>query len=201
MQTGHTANLKKLARRMGVLRSRDLAPHNIPRHYLRTLEDQGVIRKTCRGLYVAADAAKVTEGHTVAEAAKVVPNGVVCLLTALRLHKLTTQAPFEVWMAIDAKAWKPKLDHPPLRIVRFSGKALSEGIQVRKVEGVEVSLYSPAKTVADCFKYRNKIGLDVALEALRDCLRKKRATMDEIWRMAGVCRVANVMRPYMEAIA
>jgi predicted transcriptional regulator of viral defense system len=201
MQTGHIANLTKLARRMGVLRSRDLAPHNIPRHYLRTLEDQGVIRKTGRGLYVAADAAKVTENHTVAEAAKVAPSGVVCLLTALRLHKLTTQAPFEVWMAIEPNAWKPKLDHPPLRIVRFSGKAFSEGIQKRKIEGVEVSLYSPAKTVADCFKYRNKIGLDVALEALRDCLRKKRATMDEIWRMAAVCRVTNVMRPYMEAIA
>jgi len=104
-------------------------------------------------------------------------------------------------MAIDPKAWKPKLDYPPIRIVRFSGKALLEGIETRKIEGVEVKVYSAAKTVADCFKYRNKLGLDVAMEALKDCLRKRRATMDDISRMAAVCRVTNVMRPYMEAIA
>ena len=197
----HTANLTKLIRKVGVLRSRDLAAYGIPRPYLNILEGNGIIRKTGRGLYIAADAKHVTEAHTVAEAAKAVPGGIVCLLTALRLHGLTTQAPFEVWMAIDRKAWKPKLDHPPLHIVRFSGKALSEGTQKRKLEGVELKLYSPAKTVADCFKYRNKIGLDVALEALRDCLRQKKATMDELWRMAEVCRVSNVMRPYMEAMA
>jgi len=201
MKTGHASNLTKLANRMGILRSRDLAAHGIPRHNLRILEEQGVIRKAGRGLYVAANAAKVTERHTVAEAAKVVPSGIVCLLTALRLHGLTTQAPFEVWIAIDPKAWKPKLDHPPIRIVRFSGKALSEGVETCKIEGVEVKVYSAAKTVADCFKYRNKLGLDVAMEALKDCLRKKRATMDEISRMAAVCRVTNVMRPYMEAVA
>jgi predicted transcriptional regulator of viral defense system len=130
-----------------------------------------------------------------------VPSGVVCLLSALRLHGLTTQAPFEVWMALDTKAWLPKVDHPPLRFVRFSGAALREGVQRKKIEGVEVRFYSPAKTVADCFKYRNKIGLDVALEALRECRRQKRATADELWHFARVCRVANVMRPYMEAVA
>jgi len=197
----HATNLAKLIRRTGVTRSRDLAVHGIPRQYLRILETRGVIRKASRGLYVSADVANVTEGHTVAEAAKAVPGGTVCLLTALRLHGLTTQVPFEVWMAIDPKAWKPKLDYPPIRIVRFSRNALSEGIEQRKIEGINVKLYSPAKTVADCFKYRNKIGLDVAIEALRDCLRQKRATMDDLWRMAGVCRVTNVMRPYMEALA
>src|SRR5581483_6928280 len=120
---------------------------------------------------------------------------------ALRLHGLTTQAPFQVWMALDPKAWLPKVDHPPIRFVRFSGAALTQGIQRRKVEGVDVRFYNVAKTVADCFKYRNKIGLDVALEALRECRRRKKATTDELWHFAKVCRVANVIRPYIEAIA
>jgi predicted transcriptional regulator of viral defense system len=191
----------RLTRRAGVLRARDLDEHGIPRQYLSLLERRGLIRRAGRGLYVPADAENVTEHHTVAEACKRVPSGVVCLLSALRLHGLTTQAPFEVWMALDTKAWLPKVDHPPLRFVRFSGAALREGVQRKKIEGVEVRFYSPAKTVADCFKYRNKIGLDVALEALRECRRQKRATADELWHLAKVCRVANVMRPYMEAVA
>ncbi len=197
---GHEEKIIRLLRRSGVLRSRELAEHDIPRQYLGILQERGMIQRSGRGLYILADA-NVTEQHSIAEAAKKVPAGVVCLLSALRLHGLTTQAPFEVWMAIDFKAWKPRIDYPPMRIVRFSGKALSEGVQTRKIEGVEVRLYSPARTVADCFKYRNKIGLDVALEALRDCRRKRKATIDEIWSAAKVCRVAKVMQPYMESLA
>jgi predicted transcriptional regulator of viral defense system len=197
---GHEEKIIRLLRRSGVLRSRELAEHDIPRQYLSILQERAMIQRSGRGLYILADA-NVTEQHSIAEAAKKVPAGVVCLLSALRLHGLTTQAPFEVWMAIDFKAWKPRIDYPPMRIVRFSGKALSEGVQMRKIEGVEVRLYSPAKTVADCFKYRNKIGLDVALEALRDCRRKRKATIDEIWSAAKVCRVAKVMQPYMESLA
>ena len=189
----------KLLNREGVLRSRDLAEHGVPREYLRILQEKGKIQRSGRGLYMLADA-DVTQQHSVAEAAKKVPAGVICLLSALRLHDLTTQAPFEVWMAIDVKAWKPKVDHPPLRIVRFSGQALTEGVQTRKIEGISVRFYSPAKTVADCFKYRNKIGLDVALEALRDCRKKRKATMDELWAAAKVCRVAKVMQPYLESL-
>ena len=124
----------------------------------------------------------------------------VCLLSALQFHELTTQAPFEVWLAIGEKARLPKVDYPPLRVVRFSGAALEDGIEEDRIEGVMVKVYAPAKTVADCFKYRNKIGLDVALEALRDCWAKRRATMDELWQAAKTCRVANVMRPYLESI-
>ena len=191
----------RLIRRAGVLRARDLAEHRIPRQYLSLLQRQGLIRRIGRGLYVPADAQNITADHTVAEACKRVPSGVVCLLSALRLHKFTTQAPFEVWMALDPKAWLPKVDHPSIRFVRFSGAALTKGIERRIIEGVEVRLYNAAKTVADCFKYRNKIGLDVALEALRECRRHKKATMDELWQFAKVCRVANVMRPYIEAVA
>jgi predicted transcriptional regulator of viral defense system len=142
----------------------------------------------------------VTEFHSLEEACKRVPHGIVCLLSALRFHGLTTQAPFEVWLAIDRKARLPRLGALPLRIVRFSGRALKEGVEEHRIEGVPVKTYNPAKTVADCFKYRNKIGLDVALEALRDCRRQRKCTNDELWRYAKVCRVANVMRPYMEAL-
>lgn len=145
--------------------------------------------------------APVSEHHSLTLAAKLVRRGVVCLPSALRFHGLTTQDPHEVWMAIDFKARKPSVESPVLRMVRFSGRSLAEGIKTHVNESVPVRIYSPAKTVADCFKYRNKIGMDVALEALRDALRKRKATIDEIHRFAKVCRVANVIRPYLESVA
>jgi predicted transcriptional regulator of viral defense system len=162
--------------------------------------EKGEITRVGRGLYVARGS-RPTEHHSFAQASKRVPHGVVCLLSALRFHDLTTQSPFQVWLAISDKARLPKTDMPPLRIVRFSQKPLSYGVQNHRIEGVNVHIFSPAKTVADCFKYRNKIGLDVALEALRECRRKRRATSDEIWQAAKVCRVANVIRPYLESLS
>jgi len=135
------------------------------------------------------------------QACKRLPNGVACLLSALSFHGFTTQAPFEIWMAIDRKARLPKVEGVPVHIVRFSGEALTEGVERHVIEGVEVCVYCPAKTVADCFKYRNKIGLNVALEALRECRRERRCTMDDLWRFAKICRVANVIRPYLEALS
>jgi predicted transcriptional regulator of viral defense system len=192
-----TDRVAELARHAGVLRPRDLG--GIPRQYLRLAEKQGKVTRVARGLYVATDA-DVTEHHDLALAAKRVPHGLVCLLSALRFHELTTQMPHEVWLAIDTKARLPKLDYPPLRIARFSGAALTYGAVPHVIGGVMVQVTTPAKTVADCFKYRNKIGLDVALEALRDCYRKRKASLDEIWAAAKVCRVANVIRPYMESL-
>ena len=189
----------ELARQAGILRPRDLDAENIPREYLRRLLAKGLLDHPGRGIYVVAGL-KPTPNHSLAEACKLVPNGVVCLLSALQFHELTTQAPFEVWLAIGEKARLPKVDYPPLRIVRFSGPTLEDGIKEHRIEGVTVKVYTPAKTVADCFKYRNKIGLDVALEALRDCWKKRRSTMDDLWRAAMMCRVANVMRPYLESI-
>jgi len=188
-----------LARQAGVLRPRDLDAEGIPRVYLRRLLAEGLLDRPGWGIYVAADL-KPTPHHSLAEASKRVPHGIVCLLSALQFHGLTTQAPFEVWLAIDQKARLPKVEYPPLRVVRFSGPALESGIKEHRIEGVAVKIYTPAKTVADCFKYRNKIGLDVALEALRDCWKKRRATMDELWQAAKTCRVANVMRPYLESL-
>lgn len=189
-----------LIRRKGVLRPRDLAPHGIARAYLQQLVEAGTVERVGRGLY-RLSGAPVTEHHSLAEACKRVPGGAVCLLSALRFHGLTTQAPFEVWLAIDVHAWRPRVEYPPLRIVRFSGKALEEGIETHEIEGVRVKVYSAAKTVADCFKFRNKLGLDVALEALKDYLGKYRGKTDELWHYAGVCRVTNVMRPYLEALS
>ncbi len=188
-----------LVREAGVLRPRDLAVHGIARDELVRLYHKGALQRSARGLYMLADAT-VTEQHTLAEACKRVPAGVICLLSALRFHDLTTQEPFEVWLALDPKARRPQVDELPLRIVRFSGQALTEGIEEHSIEGVTARVYNPAKTVADCFKYRHKIGLDVALEALREAWQRQRCTMDDLWRYAKVCRVSNVMRPYMEAL-
>jgi predicted transcriptional regulator of viral defense system len=195
----YTERVLKLVQKAGVLRPRDLDELGIPREYLVRLRRRGDLERPSRGIYVLADA-EVGESHSLAEACKRVPQGTVCLLSALQLHELTTQIPHEVWLAIDVKARSPKVDYPPLRIVRASGEALTYGVEEHRVEGVLVKVYSPAKTVADCFKYRNKIGLDVALEALRDTWRQRKATMDELLKAAKVCRVANVMRPYLESL-
>jgi predicted transcriptional regulator of viral defense system len=151
------------------------------------------------GLYRLADRPP-SEHQTLIEAAKRVPNGVVCLLSALHFHGLGTQLPREIWMAIDRKAWKPDASGPPLRLVRFSGQGLSAGARTHRLDGVKVRVYEPAKTVADCFKYRNKIGLDVAVEALRDCREQRKCSMHDLWRYAKIDRVANVIRPYLEAV-
>jgi predicted transcriptional regulator of viral defense system len=200
MTNPRIAQLVNIVRRVGILRPRDLHSHGIPRVYLRMALDQGAIVRVGRGLYVPRGA-KPTEHHSFAQASKRVPRGVVCLLSALRFHNFTTQSPFEVWLAIEEKSRLPRFENPPLRIVRFSGKALTYGVQEHRIEGVSVNIFSPAKTVADCFRYRHKIGLDVALEALRECIRERKATRDEIWKSGRICRVANVMRPYLESLS
>jgi len=188
-------------RKTGILRAKDIEALGISREYLRKLHQQGIIKRIARGLYCLPDV-EFSTNHGIAEACKRVPQGVICLLSALRFHDITTQAPFEVWMAINTKARKPKEpSHLPFRIVRFSGKALEAGVEKHQIEGVTVKVYNCAKTVADCFKYRNKIGLDVALEALREGWREQRFAMDKLWQYSKICRVANVMRPYLESLS
>lgn len=199
-RTTHADKILDLVSEAGVLRPRDLDAHGIPRAYLSRLQAAGKLQRIGRGLYVLPES-KVSEHRSLAEACKRVPKGVVCLLSALRFHELTTQAPFEVWLAIGEKAWRPLVDYPPLRIVHFSSTALGAGVEKHQIEGVTIPVFNPAKTVADCFKYRNKIGLDVAIEALRESWRSRRCTMDDLWTYAKVCRVHNVMRPYLESIA
>lgn len=191
--------IAELVRSSGVLRPRDFVRAGLSAKHLQRLYRAGYLERIGRGLYVPVDA-DLTEHHTLAEVSKRVPHGVVCLLSALRFHTVGTANPFEVWLAIDRTARLPKEPALPIRVVRFSGEALRAGIEQHMIEGVPVRVYGVAKTVTDCFKYRNKIGLDVALEALREAWRGRRATMDELWRYARIDRVANVMRPYLESL-
>jgi predicted transcriptional regulator of viral defense system len=160
----------------------------------------GQLVRVARGLY-AMPGFQSSENGALVAVAKRAPDVVFCLLTALRIHDLTTQAPFEVWIAIGNKSHPPRLAYPLLRTVHFSEAALTSGIETRRVDGVKIQVTSVAKTVADCFKFRNKIGLDVALEALREARRAKKASADDLWRYAKINRVTNVMRPYLEAVA
>jgi predicted transcriptional regulator of viral defense system len=190
----------KLARRRQGVTARELTEAGIHTQVLSRLVAGGELERIARGLYRLPERA-VTENHGLAIAAAAVPHGVMCLLSALQYHGIGTQLPFEVWMAIDRRARRPALRYPPLRIVRYTGAALTEGAESHQVEGREVRVYNVAKTIADCFKYRNKIGLDVALEALREAWRARRFKMDELERYAAICRVQRVMRPYLEALA
>ena len=190
---------RELARQQGVLRPCDLAARGLHRGYLARLEQEGRVEHVGRGLYRSLGV-EVAEQHTLAEVCQQAPHGVICLLSALRFHNLTTQSPAEVWLAIGIKARAPKAETLPLRCVRFSPAALTAGVEEHLVEGVRVRVYDPAKTVVDCFKYRNKIGLDVALEALAAGWRERCFSIDQLWRYAGICRMTNVMRPYLEAL-
>lgn len=200
MATVRESQILKILQRIGIVRAAELQAHGISRGQIYRLVQKGLLVREARGIY-AASKHPITAEHTLAQVAKRVPGGVFCLLTALRFHELTTQAPAEIWIALAEKARKPKLDYPRLRVARFSGRALTEGIERHRLEGVEVRVYSAAKTVADCFKYRNKIGIDVAVEALRDFSRRHRGGATELARYARVCRVSRVMQSYLDAIA
>ena len=192
-------NILDLAAERGLIRPRDLTERGLPTVALTRLVRQGRLQRVGRGLYALPDR-PVSEHTALAEVSRKHPQAIVCLLSALRFYDLTTQSPFEVWLAIPNKARAPKVGYPPLRIVRFSGEALTVGVEDHVIDGVPVRVTSVARTVADCFKFRNKIGLDVALEALQEAWRAKRVSMDELWRYATLCRVTNVMRPYMESL-
>lgn len=188
-----------LAERQPLLRTRDLVRAGVPTMVLSRLVTAGKLERVTRGVYTLPGRA-LSEHRSLAESALRVPRGVVCLLSALRVHGIGTQAPSEVWMAIPPHTPTPCLTQPALRVVRMSGAALTEGVEHLQIDGVPVPVFSLAKTVADCFKYRNKIGLDVALEALREGWSQRRVTMDALWHHASVNRVSNVMRPYLESV-
>ena len=195
----HEQAVLELARSRQLLRARDLAQHGLPTIVLSRLVAAGKLERVARGVYGVPSVA-ISEHRSLAEVALRVPQGVVCLLSALRVHGIGTQAPFQVWLAIGHRAPIPRLDQPKIRHVRMSGAAFTDGIEHLVVDGVSVPVFNAAKTVADCFKYRNKIGLDVALEALRDGWAQRKFTMDDIWHFAAVDRVANVIRPYLESV-
>jgi predicted transcriptional regulator of viral defense system len=188
-----------LVRKQGLIRPNALEEIGIPRANAARWASEGLLVRVARGLYALPDR-DFGEHETLVQVARRVPEGIVCLLSALRFHELTTQNPSEVWLGIDRKARKPNLQWPLLHVVWWSEVALSEGIVTINVAGGAIRITSPARTVADCSKYRNKIGLDVAIEALRDYRRKKKGSLDELHRMTKVCRVDRVIRPYLEAM-
>ena len=188
-----------LARQKGMLRPVDLQQVGIPRVILTRLAFSGQLEKIGRGLYRLPDAL-TSEYEMLATVATRVPQAVFCLLSALQFHELTTQLPRQIWIAMPRGSHIPKIDYPPVKMIQFTGEAYAEGIEIHERDQVKLRVYNVAKTIADCFKHRNKIGLDVAIEALRDARTKKKASANDLWRYAKVCRVSNVMRPYLEVI-
>jgi predicted transcriptional regulator of viral defense system len=189
-----------LVKSQSTIRTREAIAGGIHPEDLRRLVDRGVLLKSGRGMYTYIDA-ELTEHHSLAVASQRVEHGVICLLSALQFHGIGTQAPFEVWVAIDVHARRPNLDVLSLHPVYMSGLALTMGIETHAIEGTRVQIFNPAKTIVDCFKYRHKIGLDVALEALRESWESRRCSMDELWSYAKICRMSKVMRPYLEYLS
>jgi len=199
MEKSNQNSLLNLARRQGIITARDAASIGIHSQVLTRLVHQGNLKRITRGQYCLPKH-PVTENHTLAIVARAFPGGVICLLSVLSFHGIGTQLPSEVWLAVDRYAWRPSQQYSPLRVMYFSGEAFTAGIEVHRLEGQPVRMYSIAKTLADLFKYRNKVGLDVALEALREAWKERRLTMDELDHYARICRVQRVMTPYLEAL-
>lgn len=195
----HEQAVLHLAHERRLLRARDLREQGFPTITLTRLVLAGKLARIARGVYGLPDQS-ISEHHSLAEVAIRVPRGVVCLLSALRVHDIGSQGPFEVWLAIPHHMLPPRLDKPALRVVRMSGRSLTEGVDEIAIDGIAVPVFNSAKTIVDCFKFRNKIGLDVALEALHEGWHKRKVTIDDLWHYATIDRVANVMRPYLEAL-
>ena len=196
----HTQRVLDLASQKGLLRASDLDAIDAPRVVLTRLIAAGLLDRVGRGLY-RLPGHPISEHEGLMVVATKAPQAVFCLLTALQFHGLTTQLPRQVWIAMPRGSHSPRIDYPPIRMVQMAGRAHLSGVEEHLCNEVKVRIYSPAKTVVDCFKHRNKIGLDVALEALKDAWRTRKASADDLWRYAQDCRVATVMRPYMEAVA
>jgi predicted transcriptional regulator of viral defense system len=193
-----TDQVLQIARRRGVVRARDLKDRDLPPRYLSRLADRGELEREGRGLYRHPDS-PVTEHHSLALVAARYSGVVVCLLSALQFHELTTQMPRQVWVARAKGNWTPKASPTDLEVIHMSEESFTEGIHIHDVEGVSVQVFSPAKTVADCFKFRSKVGLSVAIEALRDYVRSSAGPIEDLYHFAEICRVETVMRPYIEA--
>ena len=183
----------------GIVRPKDLLTAGLPKDYLYQLTNEGVVERLERGLYQLPDR-DVSEWASYVEVQSRVPKGVFCLLSALTFHNIGTQNPHRLWIAIANKAWRPAIDYPPVRYITMSGDALAQCIEIHHIEGVNIRIYSAAKTVADCFKFRNQVGLDVAIEALKEGWRENKFTMDELMDCAEICRVRKIIQPYAETI-
>lgn len=185
--------------KQGVFRARDLAAVGVHRYRLKELVESGALRKTGRGLYMS-QSADITENHSLIQVAASSPKAVVCLMTALRFHDLTTENPEVIYVLLPRGVKRPRIRNPQLDIAWASGASYTEGIEEHQMSGVTVKITSAAKTVADCFKYRNKVGIALAAEALRDAWQKKKASTEVLWQAAKVCRMTNIMQPYFDML-
>lgn len=183
----------------GILRASEAIKEGVHPRTLYAMRDAGIVESLCRGLYRLTDLSPLSNPDLVSVALKV-PNGVVCLISALAYHEITTQIPHEVYLAIERGSMTPRMDYPPLSVHRFTDKAFSAGIEVHQVDGVSVRIYSPEKTIADCFKYRNKMGMDTVIEALKLYQRKFGINIDKLMYFANICRVEKIIRPYLEML-
>lgn len=190
----------QLAQKLGVLRPKDLVPHGIQAEYLRRLCDKGLIKKVGRGSYVLADTT-LSSNLSLAIVGRAVPNGVICLRSALAFHGLATPNAAEVFVAIERRAARPRVDYPEVKVARLGGPAFTEGVDTHLVENVKVKVYALEKTLADLFKFRNKIGPHIAVDALRSAMAERALNMKKLWHYAKLCRVERVMKPYVDALA
>jgi predicted transcriptional regulator of viral defense system len=187
-------------KRGGVLRTNQALELGIHPRDLYGMVAEGHLERVARGVYRLAELPPLSTPDLAAVAARV-PNGVICLISALSFHDMTTQIPHEVHLAVDRRSWSsPRIEYPPIRVYRYTGQAFTEGIEEHRIDEFTIRIYSPEKTVADCFKFRNKVGLDVALEALKFYRERRKLRVDKLLKYAQVCRVENVMRPYLEAV-
>lgn len=183
----------------GVLRTTEAIRAGIAPRDLYSMRDEGIVEPLSRGVYRLAAMTPLSNPDLVSVSVRA-PNGVVCLISALSFHELTTQVPHEVYVAIDRFSRPPQVDYPPVRIFKFSGEAFTEGAETRRIDGFQVKIYNPEKTIADCFKFRNKIGNDTAIEALKFYCKRRRKDIDALMRYAGICRVEKTIRPYLEIL-
>ena len=199
MSPTQSDHILEFAQRQRLLSAADLRAHGWSPQLLVKLEQSGKLQRIARGLYSLPDS-QVTEHQSVIEVCRRVPKAVICLLSALQFHEIGTQLPFEVWIALPEATQTPALDNPAVRIARLRGEAYSEGIETLVEHGSTIRVYSVAKTITDCFKFRHKVGLDVALEALKDAWRQRKIDMDQVTHFARINRVDKVMQPYLEAV-
>lgn len=191
--------LEALFKKKSVLKLKEIKDHGIHPEYIRRMIIKGQIIRVGHGIYMKPDT-EITAYHSLVEVSKQISIGVICLLSALQYHEIGTQLPSEIWLGIPRKTAIPRIKNHSVKIITYSKKSFYEGIDEHIIEGVVVKIYNPAKTVADCFKYRNKAGLDVALEVLKDVVKNKICNIDDLWKYAGICRVRNIMKPYLEAL-
>lgn len=184
----------------GIMRTSEVLKEGVHRRTLYHMRDNGVVHKMGRGIYQLAENEPVSNPDLVLVAKKI-PEARICLISALDIHNMTDQIPHKVHIALPHNTWEPKMDYPPIKVYRFSEETLNAGVDIQKIDGVDINVFNPAKTIADCFKFRNQIGKEVAIEALKEGIRTKKATYQEILKYAELCNVKNVMQPYLEAIA